>query len=31
MATLHLPLKGEYFEQIKSVEKVEEYLLATSF
>lgn len=31
MATLHLPLKGEYFDQIKSGEKVEEYRLCTSY
>lgn len=31
MRTLHLPLKGEYFDQIKSGEKVEEYRLATPF
>jgi hypothetical protein len=31
MATLHLTLKGEYFDQIKSGEKVEEYRLVTPF
>lgn len=31
MTTLHLPLKGIYFDQIKSGEKVEEYRLATPF
>lgn len=31
MATLHLSLKGIYFEQIKSGEKVEEFRLATPF
>lgn len=28
---LHLPLKGEYFDQIASGEKVEEYRLRTTF
>ncbi|OLS48486.1 RNA-binding protein [Rhodovulum sulfidophilum] len=31
MATLHLPLKGAYFDQIKSGEKIEEYRLVTPF
>lgn len=31
MATLHLPLKGVYFDQIKSGEKSEEYRLCTPF
>ena len=30
-ATLHLPLKGIYFDQIASGEKVEEYRLVTPF
>lgn len=31
VAKLHLNLKGEYFDQIKSGEKVEEYRLCTPF
>jgi hypothetical protein len=31
MATLHLPLKAEYFDQIKSGEKVEEFRLACPY
>lgn len=31
MTTLHLPLKGVYFDQIKSGEKREEYRLATPY
>lgn len=31
MAALHLPLKGEYFDAIKSGEKLEEYRLCTEF
>lgn len=31
MATLNLPLKGMYFDQIKSGEKVEEYRLCTPY
>lgn len=31
MAKLHLNLKGEYFDQIKSGEKVEEFRLCTPF
>ncbi|MBL3598129.1 hypothetical protein JMM63_21730 [Rhodovulum sulfidophilum] len=31
MATLHLPLRGVYFDQIKSGEKIEEYRLVTPF
>lgn len=31
MATLHLPLKSVYFDQIKNGEKVEEYRLASPF
>ena len=31
MTTLYLPLKGEYFDQIKSGEKREEYRLATPY
>ncbi len=31
MKTLHLPLKGEYFDQIKDGTKTEEYRLCSSF
>lgn len=31
MATLTLPLKGEYFDQIKNGSKLEEYRLCTPF
>lgn len=31
MTTLHLPLKGEYFDAIKSGEKLEEYRLVTPY
>lgn len=31
MVALHLPLKGEYFDKIKSGDKVGEYRLATPF
>ncbi len=31
MRTLHLPLKGEYFDQIKAGTKTEEYRLRTNY